>query len=458
MTDKIKNWRENSIKARYWHKSKDKVKCELCPRNCELKKDQKGFCLVRGNVDDEMHTYNYGVSVPATIECIETEAVNHYRPGAKILSMGNVGCMMSCSYCQNWQTSQVKHLNDKNVAFYTPQEVIDLALKNNIDIISWTYNDPVVWQEFVVDTSKLAKENGIKTLYKSALYIEEAPLKELIDIIDIFSVSLKGMDEEMYKKFTKGELQPVLDRIKLIAKSNCHLEISQLIVTDMNDNGIDAQKTANWMIEHVGKDVPLHLVGYHPAFRYTKPRTSIDTLLKLRQIALDCGIEYCYLGNVYADEVSNTNCKKCNQRLVQRFGLSVKIVGLNTDGTCTNCGCQSPIIDPAQQLEETTDTIDFTAEQTHTFKWDNDINSIHISVDKSHQNTLLKLTRFPDKSTEYMRISEGLERLIVSKSYSEEDYIEISANTTLLIDFLPVLDRAHFPVKNSSKSSNKYLN
>lgn len=458
MTDKNKNWRESSIKANYWHTSGNKVECELCPRHCELKINQKGFCLVRGNVNNELHTYNYGVSVPATIECIETEAVNHFQPGAKILSMGNVGCMMSCAYCQNWQTSQVKHLNDKNVAIYTPQDVIDLAIKNNIDIISWTYNDPVVWQEFVVDTSKLAKQNGIKTLYKSALYIEEEPLKELIEIIDIFSVSLKGMDEEMYKKFTKGRLKPVLERIKLIAKSNCHLEISQLIVTDMNDNGIDAEKTANWMIENVGKDVPLHLVGYHPAFRYTKPRTSIDTLLKLRQIALNCGIEYCYLGNVYADEVSNTNCKQCNNRLVQRFGLSVKIVGLNKDGTCVNCGCQSPIKNPIKTAEKNANLIDFTANQTHIFNWNDEINSIHISVNDSHQNTILKLTRFPEKNIEYMEISEGLERLIVSKSYSAEQYIEISANTVKHIDFLPVLDRAHFPVKNISKSSNKYLN
>jgi len=454
----LKDWRKTSIKANYWHPKGQKVECELCPRHCELKVNQKGFCLVRGNVNNELHTFNYGVSVPATIECIETEAVNHYQPGARILSMGNVGCMMSCAYCQNWQTSQVKHLNDKNVAFYTPEEVINLALKNNIEIISWTYNDPVVWQEFVVDTSKLAKENGIKTLYKSALYIEEEPLKELIEVIDIFSISLKGMDPEMYKKYTKGRLEPVLERIKLIAKSDCHLEISQLIVTDMNDNGTDARKTANWMLENVDKNVPLHLVGYHPAFRYTKPRTSIDTLIKLRQIVLDCGIEYCYLGNVYADEVSNTNCKQCNQRLVQRFGLSVKTVGLNDDGTCSNCGCQSPIKKPNTITKQQADYNDYEAKQVHHFNWDNEINSIHISVDDSHKDTILKVTRYPDETVEFMEISEGLERLIVSKSYKNETKVVISANTVKHIDFLEVLDRAHFPVKNNSKSSNKYLN
>lgn len=464
MSDTIKNesagsqWRTQSRLAKYWHKQGDKVGCDLCPRHCELKPAQKGFCQVRGNVEGEMHTYNYGISVQATIECIETEAVNHYRPGARILSMGNVGCMMACAYCQNWQTSQVKFLNDKNVNVYTPQEVIDLALKNDIDIISWTYNDPVVWQEFVVDTSRLARENGIETLYKSALYIEEEPLKELIEVIDIFSVSLKGMDAKMYKKFTKGELEPVLERIKLIAKSNRHLEISQLIVTELNDNGEDAEKTARWMMEHVGSKVPLHLVGYHPAFRYNKERTSTETLLKLRKLALDCGLEYCYLGNVYADDVSNTNCKKCNQRLVQRFGLTVEIIGLDEQSNCTNCGTPSPIIKPQLKTQSKINYTHFEAHQTHDFEWNPEVNSIHVIVDDKNTDTQLKLERNPGQIIEYMHIAEGLERLIISKSFAGEKTIQIEANNSNNIEFLPVLDRAHFPVKNPSKSANKYLN
>ena len=129
------NWRKKSREASFWHinESNGKVQCELCPRHCELGEDKMGFCLVRGNVKNKMHTFNYGISVQATIECIETEAVNHYMPGARILSMGNVGCMMACTYCQNWQTSQVKFLNDKNVREYTPEDVVNLAIENNIE-------------------------------------------------------------------------------------------------------------------------------------------------------------------------------------------------------------------------------------------------------------------------------------------------------------------------------------
>jgi pyruvate formate lyase activating enzyme len=160
------DWRENSRTASHWSydAAQGRVQCGLCPRHCRLKDTQLGFCLVRGNRGNELHTFNYGRSVQATAECIETEAINHWSPGARILSMGNIGCMMSCTYCQNWQTSQVKHLDHRNVKIYTPQEVVELARANDIGIISWTYNDPVVWQEFVVDTSRLAKEHGIETI------------------------------------------------------------------------------------------------------------------------------------------------------------------------------------------------------------------------------------------------------------------------------------------------------
>ena len=453
-----RNWRNESRLANYWQTKGDKIECNLCPRHCTLKEEQKGFCLVRGRVGDELHTFNYGVSVQATIENIETEAVNHYRPGSRILSMGNIGCMMACSYCQNWQTSQVKHLNDKNVHFYTPEDVINLALENEIDIISWTYNDPVVWQEFVVDTSRLAKNYGIKTLYKSALYIEEEPLNELIEVIDIFSISLKGMDEKMYRKYTKGSLEPILERIKQISLTDRHLEISQLIVTDMNDNGEDAIKTADWIIENVGAETPLHLVEYHPAFRYTKTRTTTETLLRLRDIVLQRGIKYCYLGNVYADGVSNTNCHKCSSTLVRRFGLTVDVVGVTEDDCCSNCGSTTVITEPLKGQSTPINFDDFTGIQTNDYAWEDGVNSLHVVVNENHNDMQLRVDHLPNGKTEYIQISGDLERLILSRRSENENAIRISANFKGNLSFLPVLDRAHFPVEELSQSSHKYLN
>ncbi len=456
------NWKKDSRVASFWHLSKsgDKVECELCPRNCSLKTDQMGFCQVRGNVENEMHTFNYGKSVQATIECIETEAVNHFMPGAKILSMGNVGCMMSCSYCQNWQTSQVKHLDANNVKSYTPEQVVELALSNGVKVISWTYNDPVVWQEFVVETSRLAQKNGLVTLYKSALYIEEKPLAELIEVMDIFSISLKCMDAEVYKKITKGELAPVLRGIKQISDSGKHLELSQLIVTELNDDGVDARKTAIWMRENLSPDVPLHLVAYHPAFRYNKPRTTLETLFKLRDIVIEEGIQHCYLGNVYADNVSNTFCKKCNEKLVERFGLTVNVLGLDKDSNCTNCGTHSPIRKPlGGQRKLDKDYSGFNSKQNFEYNWNTEGNSLHVVMDEPNSdNIILKINRLPENKTEYIEMNSGLERIILSRSGVEDQQIVISADTTSKIHYLPVLDRAHFPVVEDNTKKKKYLN
>jgi pyruvate formate lyase activating enzyme len=397
--------------------------------------------------------------VVATIECIETEAVNHFSPGSKILSLGNIGCMMSCSYCQNWQTSQVKHLEDKNVASYTPEEVIALAKANNVGIISWTYNDPVVWHEFVLTTSRLAKQAGIKTLYKSALYIEIAPLKELIEVIDIFSVSLKSMDAEIYKKYTKGRLEPVLNAIKEIGRSNRHLEISQLVVTGLNDDGTDAKKTARWIVDNLGATIPFHLVAYHPAYKYDKPRTSPELLLELRKLAVHEGIKHCYIGNVYSEDLSNTFCDSCHTKLVERFGLSVTVVGLDEESRCTKCNTVSNIKFPlegqlklSQILPET-----FAAQQTYTFTWNSEVNSLHIQTVSKLPQTRLKVHRLPAGKTEIIEMNAGLERVILSRSGPTDESITIEVDSDAKMLYLPVLDRAHFPVSEEINDK-KYLN
>lgn len=456
------NWKDNPRIASHWHflSEQGKTECNLCPRHCKLKSGQNGFCQVRGNINDKMQTFNYGRSVTATIECIETEAVNHYSPGARILSLGNIGCMMNCSYCQNWQTSQVKHLDDRNVVYYTPEDVIKLAQSNGVGIISWTYNDPVVWHEFVVDTSKLAKRHGIKTLYKSALYIEIEPLRELIEVIDIFSISLKSMNPDVYIKETKGRLEPVLNAIKEIGKYDRHLEISQLVVTDLNDNGDDARKTAKWIIENLGCHIPFHLVGYHPAYRYTKERTQLDTLLHLRDIAVGEGIEHCYLGNVYSEEVSNTFCKVCDNKLVERFGLSVKVIGLLENGCCSNCGEQSAVKYPLEGKPIIfSNILDFSPKQEYNFEWNKEVKSLHILVEGNNSNKLLlKLQRMPSNKIEFIEFNNGLERVIISKSGNDDKYIKIEADSNVKIHYLPVLDRAHFPVIVDTTKIAKYLN
>jgi pyruvate formate lyase activating enzyme len=401
---------------------------------------------VRGTVNAEIRSFNYGQSLAATEEIIETEAVNHFSPGARILSMGNVGCMMACSFCQNWETSQIQHLDYEMVRNYTPEQLVEMCLANDIPIISWTYNDPVVWHEFVVETSKLAQKNGIKTLYKSAFYIEEAPVKELLECIDIFSLSLKSLNAEFYQKHTKAKLQPVLDRIKQIADSGAYLELSQLVIPELNDHDKDIEQTIDWVIKNVGVNVPLHFVAFHPAYQYTHvERTDIATLKRARKLALAKGMQHIYLGNTYEPDLNDTACQSCGTILVKRYGLHASVQNIDNKSCCIQCGTQSPLIKPLaakpspSQQEKLKKQI-----QIH---WTNEIQSAHILQIKGNgKKDSLLIHSLNDHYVIAKKLSHGLDRFIVSRRSDKETGIIISWDSDCEYQNLAVLDRAHYPV------------
>jgi pyruvate formate lyase activating enzyme len=440
--------------AQHWKPFKtDRAECHLCPRHCRPKNNKMGFCGVRGTVDGKIHTFNYGQSLAATEEMIETEAVNHFSPGARILSMGNVGCMMACSFCQNWETSQVKHLDRKIVRHYTPEQLVEICLQNKIPIISWTYNDPVVWHEFVIETSRLAQKKGIKTLYKSAFYIEEEPVKELIQCIDIFSLSLKSLNEDFYQKQTKAKLQPVLDRIKQVADSDKHLELSQLVIPELNDSDEDIKQTIDWVIEHVGVDVPLHFVAFHPAYQYTHVgRTDISALKQARALAQAKGMKHIYLGNTYESGLNNTSCASCGILLIERYGLHSTRHNLDKDSCCVQCGTLSPVIEPIN-TENYLVSKKGLGKQIEIY-WNKEVQSTHVFQLKSNgkKNTLL----IRSIGTDYRitkELSAGLDRFIVSRRSFDEKGVLISWDSECEYQNLAVLDRAHYPTSPSKDIS-----
>lgn len=453
MTTAAVSWKDTYQQARLEEILQDGVvRCHLSPRNCTLKEGQHGFCGVRANRGGRLVTMNYGKSVHATEETIETEAVNHFSPGERILSMGNIGCMLNCSYCHNWKTSQAKFVSDKDVYYYTPEDVVNIALRHGIRMLSWTYNDPVVWHEFVRETAKLGKEKGLMNLYKSAFYITCEAVDELLPYMDIFSVSLKAVDEEYYRKVTKGTLQPVLDAIKHVHKSGRHLEVSTLMITDMTDNDETARKVTNWILKDLDSTVPMHFVRFHPDYRMRDTvRTPIPRLIRARETALEMGLEHVYVGNVYDTPYSNTVCNGCGQMLITRYGLNAKPVGLDQQGHCTKCGKDAHVKmrgdAPPRQLVK-----DIDSGMTHKeFFWHGDIRSLHVqskNTKDSPQKLYVRRRLNDGTNTEWtvFNLVPGESfRFIVAKNFANEIGAEVALPQGIPNNLHEVFDRAHFP-------------
>jgi pyruvate formate lyase activating enzyme len=430
------------------------VRCHLSPRNCRIRPGQHGFCVVRANRGGRLVTLNYGRSVHATEETIETEAVFQYAPGARILSMGNIGCMLNCDYCHNWKTSQARFVADKDVYHYTPEEVVDIARRHGIRVISWTYNDPVVWHEFVTETGRLAREAGIINLFKSAFFISGEAVDELLPVIDIFSISIKSMDPAYYRKLTKGWIEPVLEATKQVYRAGKHVEISTLMVTDLSDNEDTARDVARFVGEELGPEVPTHFVRFHPDYKMTDTvRTPIDRLERARQVAMDMGIHHVYLGNVYDTDATKTWCRHCGNLQVTRYGLNAQMVGVTLSNRCSGCGTPADLKqlaspDPGRarisQLPRGEDL------EPAGFQWHGDIRSLHIQV----QNLASTPQRVYERRTgdgvpgtwAVLPLAPGESyRFIAAKAYPGETGIEVAVPSACQSSLHEVFDRAHFP-------------
>lgn len=447
-------WRETSHPARLEELlDGGVVRCHLSPRNCTMKEGQHGFCGVRANRGGRLVSLNYGKSVHATEETIETEAVNHYAPGERILSMGNIGCMMNCSYCHNWKTSQAKYVSDKDVYYYTPESVVDIALRHNIRCLSWTYNDPVVWHEFVRDTARLAQEAGLINLYKSAFYISEEAVDELLPYIDIFSISIKSIDADYYKKFTKGRLEPVLAATKQVHRAGKHVEVSTLMITDISDDEATARKTAEWVLTELDANVPVHYVRFHPDYKMTDTiRTPIPRLFRAREVGMEMGLQHVYVGNVYDTPFSNTICGGCESVLVTRYGLNAKNVGLNEQGHCQTCGRDAHFkLMPPNKPLPTVDEVPADGLILKSVDWHGDIRSAHVQVRNTsdqpanvyHRRRHLNEQRDP---WTIVTLNSGESyRFILAKSYPDEIGPEVAMPPIVQSNLSEVFDRAHFP-------------
>lgn len=350
------------------------VQCVLCPRECKIQRDETGFCMVRKNIDGQLYCLNYGISTYMVIEPIENNAVFHFYPGENALAVGTIGCNLDCSFCQAWQYSKITNVEGLNLDCfdnYTPEQIVNKAKELDLKVISWTFNDPMSWFEFVLDTAKLAKENGIISLFKSNHYINEIPLNDLAQYVDIFSISIKSIENEFYRKYCRGSLEPVLNSAKILKKLNKHIEICNLVIPTLNNSKKQFSKLIDWVKEHLGTSTPLHFARFHPSYKLTNlPRTSLSDVNMARRIAKNKGFKYVYIGNVFMDDGLNSYCVNCSNLLVSRMGGRT-IIKNNDIKLCDKCKAPHQI----RFLER-------TKEYNYIIKyvWKEDNWSIHIQV------------------------------------------------------------------------------
>ncbi len=333
------NYKAAPRQASYWQKLKDNiVQCGLCPRRCVIKDGQRGFCTARINKDGTLYTLGYGNPIAVHIDPIEKKPFFHVLPGTNAFSIAVAGCNMRCLFCQNWEISQSKP--DESLAYDMPPErVVDEAIKNNCPFIVYTYTEPTIFYEYMLDIAKLARSKGIKNGMHTCGYINQEPLKELLKYMDAVNVDLKGFSEEFYRRMgSMAELKPVLETITAVRNEGVWLEITNLLIPGQNDDPVQIRKMCEWIKENVGDEVPLHFSRFLPSFKLQNlPPTPIEKLEEAAKIARDAGLKYVYVGNVPGHPEENTYCPNCKRIVVGRIGYEVLENNIK-DGKCKFCG------------------------------------------------------------------------------------------------------------------------
>lgn len=328
------------MKSSKWYENREdgSLVCTLCPHHCSLPAGKTGICHVRTNRGGELISDNYGLISALHSDPIEKKPLYHFYPGSHIFSVGSVGCNLRCLYCQNCEISQVPSVDSvMGMQQYEPGNLVGkaTAVAGNIGI-AYTYNEPTVWYEFMAETAFLAKSCGLKNVMVTNGFINASPLEELLDVIDAFSVDIKGFTGEFYKKVTSSRLQPVKKAISTIARSGRHLELVNLVIPGMNDNLQRFREMVKWISGETGKQTVLHLSRYFPMYRMNIEPTPPALLMELHEVAAEY-LDYVYLGNINSVH-GNTHCPDCKSLVITRRGYDIYPSGLTDEGCCSKCG------------------------------------------------------------------------------------------------------------------------
>lgn len=340
-----KRFQDGAVAGGWWSRKvptedgdSERIDCLLCPRKCSLKDGDRGFCFVRENRDGQMVLSTYGKSTGFCIDPIEKKPLNHFFPGSPVLSFGTAGCNLGCKFCQNWDISKSRE-TQRLSALAEPESIAAAASDTYCLSVAYTYNDPIIWAEYAIDTAKQCRAVGVKNVAVTAGYICKEAREEFFEFMDAANVDLKAFTDEFYEKITYSRLQPVLDTLVYLKKeTDVWFEITNLIIPSANDNPDDLRKMCNWIIESIGDDVPIHFTAFHPDFRMTdRPRTDPDTLVQAQEIAWAEGIRYAYVGNVNDLDRQSTKCHKCGGLLVERNWYQLGAYNIDVNGCCKFC-------------------------------------------------------------------------------------------------------------------------
>jgi pyruvate formate lyase activating enzyme len=328
--------------TKYWHKLDDgRVQCDICPRDCKLHEGQRGACFVRGMADGQVVLTTYGRSSGFCIDPIEKKPLNHFYPGTSVFSFGTAGCNLACKFCQNWDISKSRDM-DRLMDRASPKAIAQEARRHGSKSVAFTYNDPVVFFEYALDSADACHEQGLKTVAVTAGYIHAAPRREFFAKMDAANIDLKGFTDEFYVKLTSAHLQPVLDTLAYVHhESDCWLEITTLLIPGYNDSDAEITALTKWVAQELGPDVPLHFSAFHPDWKMADVSpTPPTTLTRARRIALDAGLHHVYTGNVHDTGGGTTHCASCHTPLIVRDWYQIDEYNLTENGACPKCGAK----------------------------------------------------------------------------------------------------------------------
>lgn len=328
--------------ASYYKKLEHKeVECVLCPRKCVVGDKERGYCGVRENQDGIYYTLVYNRPCSTHTDPIEKKPLYHFYPGSPSFSLATAGCNMNCKYCQNWEISQVRPEQVRSFHL-DPAECADLARRTGGVSVAYTYTEPIIFYEYMKDIASEAKKKDLKNVMISAGFIEQAPLQDLLPLMDAVKIDLKSFSDEYYREICRGRLEPVLNALKAIHKNKVWLEIVYLVLPTLNDGPDEIRALCRWVRNELGPDVPIHFSRFRPTYLMKNlPPTPVGTLERIHGTALEEGLRFVYIGNVPGHPAESTYCPGCGTRLIHRTGYNIRIEALK-NGKCGPCGRSIP--------------------------------------------------------------------------------------------------------------------